>query len=251
MTEFINEFGKTNFIILISIIAVVLLALLIILLIEKKANKEDLEIEEYDDINYDNNHISIENNEQTEDDKVVYVDHEPTKQEAKEKLEEVTRKLIEDDLNIIKQQKQSPKEYQHLDNDLINHTSFEEEQEEKSIISYDELVEAANSYEENDKYMLDEEKSAITIEELYQKHEQEQNDFGKKIDNPIFEDDNKRFRNSDVISPVFGIYTKEQKRQDNVLKEINKTEPAKDLEEEIRKTEEFLEQLKQLKSKLE
>ena len=246
MNEFINEFGKTNFIIMITIILLVMLALIIILIIENRNSKKQFK---EDTSSLEDNAIKEETTivvESKKDDnnEVFYVDHQPTKEEAKEKLEAVTKKLIEDDLNLISHTEIENKQEDDLN--LISHTEFENKQEEESVISYEELLKASEN-SNNDKYMEDEERSAITIEELYEKYEKQE----EKIDNPIFEEgeDTKRFRNSDVISPVFGVYKSEEKIYKQRKEKAIKDGP-KELEEEIRKTEEFLEQLRKLKSKL-
>ena len=106
----------------------------------------------------------------------------------------------------------------------------------------------------------DEGEAAITLEELYQKHVDTQNIVEEqstevKVNNPIFQDDEpKKFKNSEVISPVFGFYSgkikQEQQKPKDVLKEFDKTAETKDLEDEIQRTEDFLSELKRLKNKL-
>ncbi|MDD5979852.1 MAG: hypothetical protein PUC23_01915, partial [bacterium] len=60
--------------------------------------------------------------------------------------------------------------------------------------------------------------------------------------------ESKKFKNSEVISPVFGI------KRDVIYKkeynELGETINIKELDMEIKKTEEFLKELKKLKSKL-
>lgn len=267
MREFINEFGKDNFIIMLTIVGVIVLILVIILFMEKRKtnkiikgelkniknssnneqrntyikqevvteteNEPEEVLEDVETLNNDN----IE--EQTTTNEVYYEPNEPTREQAKEKIEEVTKRLIDD-----------------TQSDLIDHTNFEMEQEEKSIISYDELIKASHDIDEkNDKLLEDEGEVAITIEELYRKHEEEQNiietvpDLDTKVNNPVFEDENKKFKNSEVISPVFGIYSGKLKPK-TALKEIDKTVEQKDLEDEIQRTEDFLSELKRLKNKL-
>ena len=95
---------------------------------------------------------------------------------------------------------------------MIDHTNFENEQEEKSIISYEELIRASHDIDQkNDKLLEDEGEAAITIEELYKKHQEEQSiqdgidavNEKVQVTNPVFEEEPKKFKNSDVISPVF------------------------------------------------
>lgn len=298
MKEFINEFGKENFIIIIAVVGAIVLALIIIVLIEKfqikskmkkqvkkqisninmavnnmprpvisrekrenKKPKENIEIlnsRKKDEVISSNNVIDRKPNMKKNveilkpkkdeemfntknDNEVVYVEEKNSRKEAKQKLEEVTKRLIDND------------------DSLIDHTHFETEQEEKSIISYEELIKASHDIDDkNDKLLEDEGEAAITLEELYQKHVDEQNEVvEEKVSNPVFnEEEPRKFKNSAVISPVFGVYngkTKQTKRgtREAFRKMSRKTTSEnKDLENEIKETEDFLTELKKLKSKL-
>lgn len=266
MREFIDEFGKDNFMIIFWVIVVVVAALIIIILVEKIQARSKLkntinrEIENCDRLKNDKvktesykleNEVSINNDYDDYDiledevpvkEEIVYVKAEPTKEEAKEKLEEVTKKLIEDD------------------NNLIDHTYFETEQEEKSIISYEELLRASHDIDEkNDRLLEDEGEAAITLDELYMKHLDEQDKLEEeslkgKVSNPVFvHDDEKKFKNSEVISPVFGFYSGKVKQEidnEEFLETFDSEDKPKDIEAEIEKTEEFLSELKRLKNKL-
>ena len=272
MKELIDSFGLNNFIIIVSVVVAILLALIVIFVVEKISKKKNKDILEYyydnddedddeDDIDADliqeekeeENNDTIEPIEEpivkeveknSDEDRIIYKQDTLTRDQAKKTLEEVTKKLVEED-----------------EFDIAGPTSFEMEQEEKSVISYDELKKINYDIDEvNDNLLLDQGNEPITIEELYKKHLEEQAD---DIDeNPIFisenqeeakesheeKIDNKKFKNSEVISPVFGVYNKNYKE----VKDINNKKDVKehDLELEIRKTEEFLEELKKLKDKL-
>lgn len=249
MKEFINEFGKENFMIILAVVAAIIFALIIIVLIERIQSKRRIKKQYMKEIKncetFKQEPVLPEEDEEILDyeprhEEVVYVEETNTQEEAKEKLEEVTKKLIEED-------------------NLIKHTNFEEEQEEKSVISYDELVNASQDIDKrNDLLLSDEGEEPITIEELYKKHLDQQEETTEpevKVSNPIFEDE-KKFRNSEVISPVFGLYNSKIKSKqseptpEEVLTELDKTVEMKDLEIEIEKTEEFLSELKRLKNKL-
>lgn len=332
MSEFISDFGKENFIIIIVVVGVIILALIVIVLIEKfqikskmkkqikrqisninmavnnvprsgfnnvRNNNMSIDRSEpvitqnnYNDVSvgeafsYDNsNSVNINSNtsantnssyvvnndyndnvvfdnytvSNTEyspdyndsasnndtgfnDSEVVYADVSDPVKEAEKELEEVTKKLID------------------KDDDLIDHTHFETEQEEKSIISYEELVRASHDVDEkNDKLLEDEGEAAITLDELYKKHIEEQNIIEEekpiKVNNPVFEEDEPRkFKNSEVISPVFGFYSGEvkgeKKSSNDILKRIDSNMKSKELEEEIKETESFLYELKKLKDRL-
>lgn len=259
MNEFINEFGKENFMIIVVVVGIIVLALIVIVLIEKiqiksKMKKcfqksisdiKDVTIKEEEkeviNANYSTyNDIKDDSNDSFNTQEVVYEENVNPEKVAKEKLAEVTKKLIDND------------------DSLIDHTHFEVEQEEKSIISYEELVKSSHDIDyKNDKLLQDEGEAAITLEELYKKHEDEQNivlDSNVKVNNPVFEDDEpKKFKNSEVISPVFGFYNgkiKNEKTGNDVLKRMNNDITSKELDEEIQKSEDFLVELRKLQSKL-
>jgi len=184
----------------------------------------------------DYNDSASNNDTSFNDSEVVYADVSDPVKEAEKELEEVTKKLID------------------KDDDLIDHTHFETEQEEKSIISYEELVRASHDVDEkNDKLLEDEGEAAITLDELYKKHIEEEKPI--KVNNPVFEEDEPRkFKNSEVISPVFGFYSGEvkgeKKSSNDILKRIDSNMKSKELEEEIKETESFLYELKKLKDRL-
>lgn len=246
MKEFINSFGINNFIIIISVVIVILIVLVGLFIFEKVKRKkeEELSLEEDD---FDDEIISkpqVEDNDDNylekpikevkinEDNNVVYKEESISKEEAKTALEKATKKLVTDD------------------NGLVGPTHFETEQEEKSIISYDELKKINYNIDEvNDNLLLDQGNEPITLEELYKASQEEQDK--KPVDNPVFEhspSEEKRFKNSEVISPVFGIY--KEKKVEKDIDKLEDTVDLKDLEVEIRKTEEFLNELKKLKDRL-
>ena len=248
MQNLFDRLNNSNLIIILAVIAAIILALIIIIIVEKiDKNKRKNDIEYYQDNFYvEDDYV---------EDEIVYVDDEPTEEEAKKTLEEVQKKLVEED------------------DGLIGPTHFEIEQEEKSIISYEELKKAAEYVDErNDQLLEDDGSEPITIEELYKLHV-EDNDK-EELDNPIYVEEQKvddikepvvvkeeikkevnnekKFKNSEVISPVFGIYKQEAAAYRKVAP-VRKEEVKKnidDIELEIEKTQAFLEELKELKSKL-
>lgn len=247
MEEFINSFGRNNLIIVTAVIFAIILSLVLILLIEKIKLKKQETLEYYE-----------EEKQEDQEENIIYAE-EKTKESAIKTLEDITKKLVE--------QEENP--------NLIGKTSFEIEQEERSIISYDELLKASKNIDESNTMLLkDEGTEPITIEELYQKHLEESQ--SQTLDNPIFEDttelkidinedkfpkkeikeetkkevkeESKKFKNSEIISPVFGIYNAKKSKQNEEY--LEKTMDLEDLELEIKKTEEFLNELKELKNKL-
>lgn len=249
MKDFVNIMGKDNLFIICSIIAVIIVALLVIVIIEKVSSrkyrlKRQVELPSYkeNDTYYNekqqvNPNIEINNDNLTkEDDKqeVVYVTSTKTEEDAKKELEEAAKKLVYEEKN-----------------DLIGPTFFEKVQEEKSIISYDELLKANLDPDELDNYRVEDEgNEPITLDELYRKNiddliekqEEKINNFNK-----VQEIEPKKFKNSSVISPVFGI------KSDNEYKSLEayKSTNVKNIEDEIKKTEEFLSELKKLKERIE
>ena len=230
MKDFVNIMGKDNIFIICSIIVVIILALLVIVIIEKASSKKyklkhQVELPSYkenkiSDDSKDNNDIyksevineednvnNTVNDVKPIEQEVVYVANKPTEEDAKKELEEAAKKLVYEEKN-----------------DLIGPTFFEKVQEEKSIISYDEL------YKKN-------------IDDLIEKQEEKINSFNKEQLN----EEPKKFKNSSVISPVFGI------KSDNEYKKLEayKSSNVRNIEDEIKKTEEFLSELKKLKERIE
>lgn len=246
MKDFVNIMGKDNIFIICSIIVVIILALLVIVIIEKASSKkyklkQQVELPSYKenkiyDDSKDNNDIYKSEVIKEEDkQEVVYVANKPTEEDAKKELEEAAKKLVYEEKN-----------------DLIGPTFFEKVQEEKSIISYDELLKANLDPDELDNYRVEDEgNEPITLDELYRKNiddliekqEEKINSFNKEQLN----EEPKKFKNSSVISPVFGI------KSDNEYKKLEayKSSNVKNIEDEIKKTEEFLSELKKLKERIE
>ena len=259
MKDFVNIMGKDNIFIICSIIVVIILALLVIVIIEKASSKkyklkQQVELPSYkenkiyDDskdnndiyksevINEEDNVNNTVNDVKPIEQEVVYVVNKPTEEDAKKELEEAAKKLVYEEKN-----------------DLIGPTFFEKVQEEKSIISYDELLKANLDPDELDNYRVEDEgNEPITLDELYKKNiddliekqEEKINNFNKVQE---LKEEPKRFKNSSVISPVFGI------KSDNEYKKIEtyKNTNVKNIEDEIKKKEEFLSELKKLKERIE
>ena len=177
MKDFVNIMGKDNIFIICSIIVVIILALLVIVIIEKASSKkyklkQQVELPSYkenkiyDDskdnndiyksevINEEDNVNNTVNDVKSIEQEVVYVVNKPTEEDAKKELEEAAKKLVYEEKN-----------------DLIGPTFFEKVQEEKSIISYDELLKANLDPDELDNYRVEDEgNEPITLDELYRKN---------------------------------------------------------------------------------
>ena len=273
MEKITNLLNENGVLVIIGIIVVIVFLLFIILLIERKNklkyNKEytlQENLEDYDGDIEDNNNISLDKNIPAEEEHIIYKEEE-TPKEAKKAIEEAAKKLVYEEQS-----------------DIVTPTFFEKMQEENSIISYDELMSKNLDFDlSNEQVLEDDGNEPITIDELYKFHEKddkEDTDLDKldvskdeksyKI-NAIDEDsvidsfkdsskddddkmvyyvnsESKKFKNSQVISPVFGV------KRDVIYKkeynELGETIDIKELDMEIKKTEEFLKQLKRLKDKL-
>ena len=125
-------------------------------------------------------------------------------------------------------------------------------QEDTAIISIDELMaKAKESYDANEKYedsYQDEGNEPITIDELEARRapkEEIKITEEKEVKNNISEE--RKFKSSPIISPIFGI----EKHEKNVNDlELENTANYEKLDEEIRKTNEFIGTLKELQKKL-
>lgn len=270
MQSIINNIGEKNIYILIGIIAVIIVALIIVVIIEKRSEKkfdiennyikkekkriknkkvtDDLEIKKEDNIAKEEvkeQKKVIYEEKKKKDEDITYVTHEQTPEEAKKAIEEAAKKLVYEEKS-----------------DIISPTFFEKVQEEQSIISYDELMNT-NVYEviNQEKELMDEGNEPITLEEVFnddkkddelleslkeEKQVFETNE--QKEEKQINEDYDKKFKPSEVISPVFGV--KREVVYQKEYNELGETINIKELDVEIKKTEEFLKELKKLKNKL-
>ncbi len=175
---------------------------------------------------------------------------------------------------------------------------FESEQEENAIISLEELLQKGKQmYSQNEVKQYAEEDSPISIDELQSRYEDTKKDAPVEPSRPVvnmnldmmekplpenqeedllkapFDFDDKKFRTSPVISPVFGLYQdrsnskvtasirpSEMRAKETSISpplqasenqlELENTANYDKLDEEIRKTNEFLRQLRELQKKL-
>lgn len=144
---------------------------------------------------------------------------------------------------------------------------FEEEQEEKAIISYKELV---NNVKSGKIEVVDDEESEINFVENLGVEENEPvlatvdeessvtpemvKEAIENISLASVKEEPKKFKNSEIISPIYGVmdnsfdYPK-IKKAEHVL-DIMNTKDYNELTEEIKKQEEFLEALKAFRKNL-
>ncbi len=199
----------------------------------------------------------IENNE------IIYVENEPNKTEAQAALKELTEQLQKAE-EITK---------------TIELTSFEEEQEKNAIISFEELMQKTKplydqnqlmSYEDegNETISLNELElqmrslaapveevvtNQLVIEPIIEKIPEEIKEDNPIIENTIIKEEkslfNTNFKLSPVISPIHGIEKKEVVGVNSL--QLENTANYEKLDEEIKKTNEFLITLKELQKNLE
>lgn len=141
---------------------------------------------------------------------------------------------------------------------------FEEEQEEKAIISYKELVDNVKSGKIE---VIDDDTSDVdfVVDLAHEKVEmvndveesvtpQMVKDAIKTITTESVKEEPKKFKQSDFISPIYGIMDNKLeyptvKRQENIL-DIMNTRDYNELTEEIKRQEEFLNALKEFRNNL-
>ena len=180
-------------------------------------------------------------------DELEYTSIEPNISDAKEELHKITEELKE----------QETKVEEVVEN--IRLTDFELEQEENAIISLEELVKKSKElYEANELTQYkDEGNEPISINDLEVISGREAEPVTSPFEisavvgdveptKTLIEPEVKKFKNSPIISPIFGI---EKQEPINDL-ELENTANYEKLDAEIKKTNEFLMTLKELQSKL-
>ena len=184
---------------------------------------------------------------------------EKEKQKQEEKLDEALQKVREVNNKDIKEiVKEKIKEEVELNTKEDIEENDKIDDEEEAIISYDELKKSQTfgyTDEEMEKY-VDEKDAIISIKELERLYLESQQiettveepkiefEVKKVEDLPQIKDDI-NFQNSPYISPVYGMSKSEKELM------LEQTANLEKLNEEIRKTNEFLKTLKDLKKNLE
>lgn len=270
MISLIGSDIRNELLIVYSLIGLVIALIIIILIIDKVGNKKKdnlfkntNSIKGFDRLENENNDIQeietsiLEDNQeelvpisdiQVDEvlldeflDQDVYVEDDIEKTQAQIEVEEITRLLVE----AQKEERIDP------------YKQFEEEQELNAIISYEELQENFDRlYDENEKVQyVDDDKLPIDLNELYQKNEEILNPKKVKLDDlntvkvdikPVVKKEEKTvttgFRSSPVISPVYGIQKENSQSFNN--------SSTSDIDDEIKRTNEFLRTLKELQKNL-
>lgn len=203
--------------------------------------------------------VSIPKEERVE--KLEYTEIEPNQEEAKEELKRVTEELLR------------TQAMQEQDN--IDLTKFEEQQEEEAIISMDELMKKSKTlYEQNEITQYEDEgNEPISLKDLESRMNKIKEDvevldieISKDVEPVVVSEETNKiklddfntislkdaykedrvFKSSPVISPIFGI----EKKESTTNMELENTANYEKLDEEIKKTNEFLKALKELQKKL-
>lgn len=209
-----------------------------------------------------------------EEEELEYTTIEPDQKTAKLELEKLKAELKkqEKEEKIIEETIEKKQSKEIIDHSKIKQ-KYEEQQEKSAIISLEELVQKSKDlYEANElTQYLDEGNEPIslkelesrvgktsTIEETFEiekaipKEEIKQLENIEPVKKKVILDDfettktNKKFKNSPIISPIYGI---EKESKDKNM-ELENTADYDKLDAEIKKTNEFLMTLKELQKKL-
>ena len=263
MGNVLNRIVENNILFVGVIIALcVILVILILLIIRSLRNNKKINIYEEE---LEDEQIKKVKNVKKED---IIETPSTKKEEIKEEINEITvddnTQILEDKFEEIEEKYAKEKEQEIEEVKEENHSSeiaellskmeedsklkpedvvanFEKEQEAQSIISYKELVNAVKNRQ--DEYYEDElESLPLTTVSDYMKQKKEQDlnieeleDVEEELVNTK-EENTTSFRNTDVISPVFGIVSSPKndayKTSKNVKKEIpvDKTIDLRDIE---------------------
>lgn len=202
-----------------------------------------LAFNKYKRIKITNDYIEATNNEE----KLKEVEEQPNE------LEALLQKMQED-VNV------TPEEVVR---------NFEQEQEDKAIISYQELVDSVKSgkieIEDDDTGEVNYVENLVPTDEPIMAIEPEDEEEKvtpqmvkeaiESISNNVVVEEPKKFKKSDFISPVFGIMDESEieyptiKKTESTLELLN-TKDYNELSEEIKRQEEFLEALKEFRKNL-
>ena len=236
---------------------------------ENKTLPRDSVTDIYEKVKDEIETLDLDDNKKEES--LQYTDAVPNQEEAKEELRKATIELL----------KAQEKQEQQEESKNIELTEFEEEQEKNAIISVEELMKKSDVlYEQNEvtQYAdegnepislqdlemrmnnIKEEAEALNIKEQEpeiiesRKVEVKEPETNKvvlddfySIDKAKAYNDDHVFKSSPIISPIFGI--EKQQPNDNSL-ELENTANYEKLDEEIKKTNEFLGKLRELQKNL-
>lgn len=205
----------------------------------------------------------VNNTENTEINKIEPVEIKEERENKEDKLDETLNKLRVsaiknyEEANTIKEVENNQVEESIVEDNDVEFLDDDYSDEKEAIISYEELKNAASfgyTDEEMDKY-VDEKDAIISIQELEKLYKESLNieveeekpkvEFEmKRVEDLPKISEEKIFQSTPFISPVYGTV---QSETDLVLEQTANLEK---LNEEIRKTNEFLKTLKDLKKNL-
>ncbi len=274
MTELLNKISSENLIVICIVMSIVALFLAISVSIEFFNNYKRKKILKKEDNIYDSDENTDINT--IEDSNIKYVEEDEELEKTKAKLElaklkerlikeeEEKKKLLEINLALVNNEKakddvkenniEKNNEVSKLKDNISNNLTYEQLEEENAIISYDELKNSTTfgyTDEEMNKY-ADEKDAIISIEELEKLYKESKAIYEDKKESVVIKrvedlpeiSSTKKFQSSPFISPVYGIGINEENIQ------LEQTANLEKLNEEIRKTNEFLKALKELKKNL-
>lgn len=227
-------------VIIVGVIAVILLVIIITALFIKAHSRKVKPIDE--DERYDSG-FEEDVFEELEKSNVIKENITDEQREAKAELERVYKRMSED------------LEKQNNDKDEID--DFEREQEENAIISYQELVKQADKLKkEADEYeQIAENKADMEVEDAIKTFKKHDFKESKKSKTSKYSD-KKKFKSSDIVSPIYGIQSNKnmvkQKNSTNSKKSdiISKAYNEKEFEMEKTQNIEFLNSLKEFRKNL-
>ncbi len=269
MKEVTNIFLSREFIIMYGLIGIMFLCIIIVFIIDKRQKQaanskeqiepfinpltEDAVVDTVLDkgSSIDSTTSSVEVLDNNNDEEITYTNNEPNAKEAKEELNRLTDELKKEDNQI-------------QNSEL---TDFELTQEEEAIISIDELMKKAqslpleeekefNSYEDEGNALINLEELELKMQAVKQNdnlNSDKANTKTVKLDdfNTVVApkpDSISHFKSSPIISPVFGLENDKTVKEGTI--ELENTANYDKLDEEIRKTNEFLQILRELQKKL-
>ena len=222
--------------------------------------KEEVALPTFEELLAETPAIEIESLEELdevyEQEELVYTDIEPDQETAKLELKKIQEELnkhetIEETQNIVL-------------------TNYEEQQEEAAIISLDELLKKGKEmYEKNEITQYEDEgNEPISLQDLERKYGEKKENYDEpfiieevvpentekvEIEELIIEEEakvevkeEKKFTISPVISPIYGLQSTPSVSE----LELENTADYEKLDEEIKKTNDFLNTLKELQNKL-
>lgn len=262
MNDITSVLLSKEFLIVYGMIALMIAMVIIAFLADRKSNKKVIVAEVVTNNANDNNMEAIttledKSKEITQIDELLETTETNTVDQTEEQIKYVDETLEKTQAQLELQRLTEELKKQEEQPTNIELTNFEQEQEESAIISLDELMKKADTlYEQNEVVQYEDEgNEPINLAELEERiKEQEKSKEVIKLDdfntviNTEEKETPKKFKSSPVLSPVYGNIEQEIPKETSL--ELENTANYDKLDEEIRKTNEFLQILKELQKKL-